>query len=132
LSRSYQSILRWSLAHKLATLGIAAATFVGSILLVPVMGAEFVPKADFSETQINFYTPIGSSLEVTEARARQIDSVLREMPEVRHTVITINSGFALGKSYGAVYVRLVDRKDRQRSINQLSIPLRERLARIPG
>jgi hydrophobic/amphiphilic exporter-1 (mainly G- bacteria), HAE1 family len=132
LSRAYQAILGWSLRHKLATLALAFATFVASFFIIPLLGAEFVPKADFSETQVNFYTPVGSSLEVTEARAKQIDAVLREMPEVRYTVATINSGFAAGKIYGAVYVRLVDRKDRQRSVVQMTAPLRERLARIPG
>jgi HAE1 family hydrophobic/amphiphilic exporter-1 len=96
------------------------------------VGKEFVPKADFSETQINFYTPVGSSLEVTEMRARQVDEALRQLPEVRHTVTTINSGFAAGKIYGSVYVRLVDRKDRQRSVADLAVPFRERLDRIPG
>jgi HAE1 family hydrophobic/amphiphilic exporter-1 len=132
LGRAYQAVLRWSLHHKLATLAVALATFVGSFFIIPILGAEFVPKADFSETQINFYTPVGSSLEVTEMRARQIDAALRELPEVKHTVTTINSGFAAGKIYGAVYVRLVDRKDRKRSVDQLSLPLRERLAQIPG
>ena len=132
LSRGYQRILGWSLRHKLATLGIALATFVASFFIVPLLGAEFVPKADFSETQINFYTPVGSSLEQTEARAKQVDAALRELPEVKYTVTTINSGQAAGKIFGAVYVRMVDRKDRQRSIQQMSVPLRERLARIPG
>lgn len=132
LSNGYQRILRWSLAHRLATLGLAAATFAGSFFVIPLLGAEFVPKADFSETQLNFYTPVGSSIELTEQRARQIDQVLREMPEVRYTVTTINSGQALGKIYGAVYVRLVDRKDRERDVAQLAVPLRERLAGIPG
>ncbi|MEO8154615.1 MAG: efflux RND transporter permease subunit [Rhizobacter sp.] len=106
--------------------------FLVSILLVPVLGTEFVPKADFSETQINFYTPVGSSLEVTESRARQIDALLRKMPEVKYTVTTINSGQAAGKIYGATYIRMVDRKDRKRSIDQMTVPLREQLARIPG
>jgi HAE1 family hydrophobic/amphiphilic exporter-1 len=132
LSGIYQSTLRWSLSHRLATLLVALATFVGSFFVIPLLGAEFIPKADFSETQINFYTPVGSSLEVTETRARQIDAALREMPEVKHTVTTINSGVAAGKIYGSVYVRLVDRKDRQRSANEMTVPLRERLARIPG
>ncbi|WP_421885809.1 efflux RND transporter permease subunit [Methylibium sp.] len=132
LSDGYQRILRWSLAHRLATLGVAAATFAGSFFVIPMLGAEFVPKADFSETQLNFYTPVGSSLELTEQRAKQIDQVLREMPEVRYTVTTINSGQALGKIYGAVYVRLVDRKERERDVAQLAVPLRERLAGIPG
>ena len=132
LSRAYQGILGWSLAHKLATVLLALATFVGSFFIIPLLGAEFVPKADFSETQINFYTPVGSSLELTEARAKQIDAGLRELPEVKYTVTTINSGQAAGKIYGAVYVRLVDRKERARGITQMIVPLRERLARIPG
>jgi len=132
LSRAYQRILAWSLAHKLATLALAFATFVASFFVIPILGAEFVPKADFSETQINFYTPVGSSLELTEARAVQIDKALRELPEVQYTVTTINSGQAAGKIYGAVYVRLVDRNLRARSIDQMSVPLRQRLATIPG
>ncbi len=132
LSRAYQRILGWSLKHKLATLAIAFATFAGSFFIIPLLGAEFVPKADFSETQLNFYTPVGSALEVTEARAKQIDAALREFPEVRFTVTTINSGQAAGKIYGAVYVRLVDRKDRTRSVTDMAVPLRARLARIPG
>jgi hypothetical protein len=45
---------------------------------------------------------------------------------------TINSGNAAGKIFGATYVRLVDRKDRQRSVQQMALPIRERLAAIPG
>jgi HAE1 family hydrophobic/amphiphilic exporter-1 len=132
LSRGYQSLLAWSLVHRKKTLLAALATFAAAILLLGAVGKEFVPKADFSETQINFYTPVGSSLEVTESRARQIDAALREFPEVRYTVTTINSGVAQGKIYGGVYVRLVDRKERQRSVADMALPLRERLARIPG
>ncbi|MDB5817329.1 MAG: nodulation protein NolG [Rhizobacter sp.] len=132
LSNGYQSMLRWSLAHKLSTLALALATFVASIVLVPLLGTEFVPKADFSETQINFYTPVGSSLEVTEARGRQIDAVLRQMPEVSYTVTTVNTGAALGKMYGSVYVRLTDRHLRQRSQDDLAVPFREKLASVPG
>jgi HAE1 family hydrophobic/amphiphilic exporter-1 len=133
LGRVYQLVLAWSLVHKIKTVLIATATFViALVLMVTSVGKEFVPKADFSETQINFYTPVGSSLEVTEMRAQQIDAALHELPEVRHTVTTINSGFTQGKIYGSVYVRLLDRKDRQRSVTDLVTPMRERLARIPG
>jgi hydrophobic/amphiphilic exporter-1 (mainly G- bacteria), HAE1 family len=132
LSRGYQKLLAWSLKHKIKTVMVALGTFFLAMFLLGSVGKEFTPKADFSETQINFYTPVGSSLEVTEMRAKQIDVALHEFPEVRHTVATINSGFAAGKIYGSVYVRLVDRKERKRSVAQMSAPLRERLERIPG
>ncbi len=131
-SDTYQALLAWSLQHRLKTLAVALASFIGSFFIIPILGAEFVPKADFSETGVAFYTPVGSSLEVTEQRAKQVDLALRELPEVRYTVTTINSGFAQGKIYASVYVRLVDRKDRQRSVAELARTMRERLARIPG
>ena len=74
LGRGYTAILDWSLRHKLATLGMALSTLVASFALLPLIGTEFVPKADYSETFINFYTPVGSSLEVTEAKTRQVDT----------------------------------------------------------
>jgi HAE1 family hydrophobic/amphiphilic exporter-1 len=132
LAEGYQRILRWSLVHKLTTLAIALAVFVTSIFMVPLLGTEFVPKADYSETSINFYTPVGSALEVTETRTQQVEAILRTMPEVRYTLSTLNSGNAQGKMYASIYVRLVDRKDRSRSVDQLSSVLRERLREVPG
>ena len=132
LAEGYQRILRWSLVHKLATLFIALGIFVLSIFMVPLLGTEFVPKADFSETTVNFYTPVGSSLEATEAKAKQVEGILRELPEVRYTLATINTGSAQGKMYASIYVRLVDRKDRSRSVDAMSTVLRERLQRVPG
>ncbi len=128
----YVATLRWSLVHKGITVAIALASLVGAMVLVPRLGTEFVPKADFSETSIQFYTPVGSSLANTEARAKQVDAILREMPEVRYALVTINTGNAAGRNYASVFVRLVDRKDRSRSVDQMSVPLRQRLQQVAG
>ncbi|MEK9952756.1 MAG: efflux RND transporter permease subunit, partial [Curvibacter sp.] len=132
LADGYQAILRWALVHKLKTLALALGIFVLSLFMVPLLGTEFVPKADFSETSLNFYTPVGSSIEATETKARQVQDILREFPEVRYSLATINTGNALGKNYASVYVRLVDRQQRTRNVDQISAELRERLARVPG
>jgi hydrophobic/amphiphilic exporter-1 (mainly G- bacteria), HAE1 family len=132
LGTLYQSALGWSLRHPLATLGLALATFIASLALVKSLGTEFVPKADYSETFVSFNTPVGSSLEVTEGKVREVEAILRERPEVRYTLATINTGQAQGKIYAQIYIRLVDRKDRTLNQDQLTGPLRERLARIPG
>ena len=132
LSQGYQNILRWALIHKLATLALALVIFVTSIFMVPLLGTEFVPKADFSETTLNFYTPVGSSLEATEAKARQVEAIVREFPEVKYTLATLNTGNAQGKIYASLYIRLVDRKARTRSVDQMSGVLRDRLKQVPG
>ncbi|MFZ4481759.1 MAG: efflux RND transporter permease subunit, partial [Rhodoferax sp.] len=128
----YQQILRWALVHKLKTLFMALVIFITSIFMVPLLGTEFVPSADFSETNLNFYTPMGSSIEVTEARVKQVEAILRGLPEVRYTLATINTGSAAGKSYASFYIRLIDQKDRQRNVDDLSAVLRERLKQLPG
>ena len=132
LGTLYQSALGWSLRHPLATLGLALATFIASLALVKSLGTEFVPKADYSETFVSFNTPVGSSLEVTEGKVREVEAILRERPEVRYTLATINTGQAQGKIYAQIYIRLVDRQERTLNQDQLTGPLRERLARIPG
>ena len=132
LAVGYQRILGWALVHKLGTLAIAGAIFVTSICMVPLLGTEFVPKADFSETSINFYTPVGSSIEATEAKTRQVEALVRELPEVRYTLSTLNTGSAQGKMYANVYIRLVDRDQRSRSVDAMSSVLRQQLQQIPG
>jgi HAE1 family hydrophobic/amphiphilic exporter-1 len=128
----YQGILRWALDHKLSTVALAVAIFVSSIFMVPLLGTEFVPKSDFSETNLTFNTPVGSSLEVTEARARQVEGIVRTFPEVNYTLTTINTGNAQGKMYASIYIRLVDRKQRSRSVDDMSTVLRQRLREVPG
>ncbi len=132
LTEWYQEALGWSLKHKLLTLALAFATFVGSLMAVPLLGSEFVPQADYSETSVRFNTPVGSSLEVTEAKAKQVEQIIRKLPEVAYTLTTINSGSAQGKMYASVYVRLVDRKARSRSVQDLSPLLREQLRQVAG
>ena len=132
LAGIYQRILRWALFHKLSTLALALIIFVSSIFMVPLLGTEFVPKADFSETSLTFYTPVGSSLEATEAKAKQVDAIVRSYPEVSYTLATINTGNAQGKMYASLYIRLVDRKSRQRSADDIAAALRQRLQQVPG
>ncbi len=132
LADGYQAVLRWALGHRLATVIGAAGIFAASVVMLPMLGTEFVPKADYSELNINFHTPVGSSLELTEAKARQVQAILREFPETRYSVATINTGSAQGRMYASVYVRLVDRKARTRDVDQMSAALRERLRQVAG
>ena len=132
LSHGYQHMLGRALDHPWWTMVLAGATLVGSLALMPLVGTEFVPKADYSETFVNFYTPSGTSIEATEARTREVEHLIRQMPEVDYTLSTINTGQALGRNQVSVYVRLTDRHLRQRNVDQLSAPLRQALSAVPG
>ncbi len=132
LGNGYQSLLRWALKHKKTTMLLAVGIFAVSIGMVRLLGTEFVPKADFGESNISFYTPVGSSLEATEAKVKQVEAIIRERPEVRYTLSTINTGNAQGKIYANVYVRLTNRSERSLSVDQISAQLRDRLQTIAG
>jgi len=132
LGEFYHVLLEWALAHRGKTSVIATTVFLGSFALVPLLGTEFVPQADFSESQVNFRTPEGSSLEATVAKARQVEAALREFPEVLYTYTTINTGAVQAKNAATVYVKLKPRAERSRNQAQLTQPMRERLARIAG
>ncbi|MBI2739573.1 MAG: efflux RND transporter permease subunit [Rhodospirillales bacterium] len=128
----YRGVLGWALRWPKLTLLIALATFVGSFALPKYIGFEFVPEADLGEQVVSIETPIGSSLEYTEAKLRQVDAAVREFPEVDYTYGTVNTGYAVGKNQASLYLKLKPVKERKRSPKQLAQPLRDRLASIPG
>ena len=61
-----------------------------------------------------------------------MEAVLREFPEVRDTYTTINTGSAQGKNYVSIFIRLVPRVERERSVAQMNAPLRDRLRQVAG
>ena len=126
LHRRYDTWLRWSLAHRKTTLGVAALTFVGSFFLVPFIGSEFVPQEDNNWTSVQIQTPIGSSLAYTSTKAEQVEGALRDFPEIKRvskSVYKNNAWFEL---------QLTDKETRKRSQKALDDAIRARLNRIAG
>jgi HAE1 family hydrophobic/amphiphilic exporter-1 len=134
LSATYQRLLKWSLRHRVLTLVLALVTFIAGFALpaTGLIGSEFVPQADYSESGVTFYTPVGSSLELTESKVHQVEAVLRQFPEVVDTYSTVNTGNSQGKNYATVFIRLKPRNQRQLSTSQLAPQLRDRLTQIAG
>lgn len=132
IADGYQGVLKWCLRHRIVTLVVAAAIFVASLFLVPLVGVEFVPAADNSEFQVDIETPVGSSLDYTATKANQVNAALREFPEVIRTYTTINAGNATGDNRASILVTMVPPDQRHRKPAQMTEPVRQRLAFIPG
>ncbi len=126
LHRRYDVWLRWSLIHRKTTLGIAALTFVGSFFLYPFIGSEFVPEEDDNWTSVQIQTPIGSSLAYTSTKAEQVETALRDFPEIKRISKTVN------KNNAWFELQLVDKQARKLSQKQLDDMIRKRLNRIAG
>jgi len=132
VSHGYGRVLGWSLRHRWAVLLIALAAFVGSFLLVPRIGVEFVPAADLGEQIVEIEAPVGSSLDYTAAKVRQVEAAIREFPEIAYTYATVNTGVSVGRNRGSVYIRYKPIGQRKRSPTDMAPLLRERMAAIPG
>ena len=132
MADKYQGMLAWALNHKLTTLLTALLIFIASVFMVPLLGTEFVPKGDYSEATLAFQTPVGTSLESTALKAKQVEKIVREFPEVEYTLTGMNTPNAQGKNNASIYIRLVDRKLRQRSVEDIGALLRERLSKVAG
>ena len=133
LGRAYGRLLRQVLRHRLATLLVALLLFLGSFALVPRVGVEFAPAVDDGTFRVEVETPTGSSLAATAAKLRQVDAVLRALPEVATTYATVNSGTtAAGVTSASIAVAMVPREERARSPQEMTEPVREALRVIPG
>ncbi|UXY17168.1 efflux RND transporter permease subunit [Chitiniphilus purpureus] len=132
LADTYSRLIRWSLSHRLAVIALAIASLVAAFMLARFIGSEFVPKADMSRLQLSFSTPVGSNLDYTAAKARQVETVLRRFPEVRETYVTVNTGQSQGKQSASMMIFLVPKKERERGQDELIMQFRGALARVAG
>jgi HAE1 family hydrophobic/amphiphilic exporter-1 len=132
LEQAYVRLLGWGLSKPKTVLAIALGTFLASFVLMRFIGTEFVPQPDNGELNVQYYTPVGSSLDLTQTKALQVENALREFPEVVFTYTTVNTGLAQGKNYATTYIKLTERKTRERSIKALTPLFRERIASLAG
>jgi hydrophobe/amphiphile efflux-1 (HAE1) family protein len=127
----YAKVLGFALAWRKSTLAFAFAVFAGSLMLVPMIGGEFVPQVDNGYIQLNFKVPVGSSLDYNDAKVRQIEAALKEFKEIENMQTIV--GAWDGRHTSAINLKLTDvRKTHRRSQQEMEQVIRERLASIAG
>ncbi|POO51780.1 efflux RND transporter permease subunit [Agrobacterium rosae] len=132
LAKRYRHVIAWTLRHRLITLAATLGIFGGSLLIIPLVGTEFVANTDQGRFQVNVTTPAGSSLDYTSAKIQQVEGALREFPEIHTIYATVNTGTSLGKNRATLEVGLLPLDQRRRTPLMLADPIRQRLAVIPG
>jgi cobalt-zinc-cadmium resistance protein CzcA len=137
----YGSILGLCLRHRLATVAVCLGIFGGSLLLIPSIGAEFMPHLDEGALWVRATTPYTISFEEASKLAPQIRQILMSFPQT--TVIAnelgrpddatdptgfFNDEFYVGlKSYGDPAW-----KGEIRSKAQLIEAIQKKLSAFPG
>lgn len=132
LAGRYRSVIHWSFRHRYLTVFVAFAIFIGSLMLVPRIGGEFLPPNDSGEFSIYVEAPQGSSLDYMAVKVQQVEKALREFPEVASFYSTVNAGGARGVNAANVAVQLVPARERSLTTMGMAEPIRARLASIAG
>lgn len=86
MKRVYTPLLAKSMARPFVTGGIALGLFTASLIAVPFLGAEFIPKLDEGAIAMQVWRLPSVSLETSNAISGQAERVVKAFPEVRTVV----------------------------------------------
>ncbi|UCD37229.1 MAG: efflux RND transporter permease subunit [Fidelibacterota bacterium] len=141
IKTGYTRLLSKSLRHRRRVLGGAGLAFVIALLLIPLVGTEFMPKQDRGMLMLNVVLPTGSSLEETDRVVRQAEEILVHDPAVQTVLASVGSqegeggggGFgSRGSHEGMIMAQLLPMAERARSTEEIVEELRARMPAMEG
>jgi HAE1 family hydrophobic/amphiphilic exporter-1 len=136
LENAYLDLLRWVLSHRLVTIFAAAAVLAASLMLLPLIGSEFLPPSDEGEVRVSGKMEIGTRLELVDRQTRMMEQIVEPaVPEAVASVVSVGvSGWrADAGSEGEIRMSLLPAAQRKRSNTEIAKDLRRRLdGNVPG
>jgi len=133
----YSRLLGWSLRHRGIVFILAVIIFVGSIMLIPFVGTEFIPSSDQGQFNINITLPTGTNLETTREVVSEVEKIVLGISEIKSILTTAGEGsggmgFSTeGGNSGTIMVNLVEQNKRDRSMAQIINQLRQKIGTYP-
>lgn len=130
LETGYRNLLRLALRHRPATLWAAIALFASSLLLLPLIGTEFLPPSDEGEVRVIGQMEPGTRLELVDEQTRKMEKIVYDaVPETVSSVVSVvtSSRRAGGASQGQIRLSLVPAAQRKRSNSKIASDLRRKL-----
>jgi len=142
IMRRYLATVRWCLAHRWTTLGVAGSIFFASLMLVTQLPLAFIAAQDMSSEVVVLEAPPGSTLEQTAALAERARVILATFPELKTFYTVVGAGVKTGNfradlaaaevRTAQISMRLVPLKQRKRKIDEIHAAMAQALGAIPG
>ena len=139
LDRVYASAVRGVLSARAATLVVAFAVLVVSLLLVTRLDIIFAPPTEEDSMTVEFELPVGTRIEVTEASLRRLETmIVGEFDEIQNILVTAGSsgggffGGASSEHLGEVTVNLPTVGERTTSVGDIEEFVRDNASLFPG
>jgi HAE1 family hydrophobic/amphiphilic exporter-1 len=132
LDRLYIRLLESALTHRWWVVALTALIVAASSFFFVNIGKTFTPDEDEGRFRVSLRTPLGSSIDYTNEKLREVEAVLNNYPEVHTEFALIGLGSAGQVNQGTVVVRMAPREERKRSQQNVIADVRRDLAAIPG
>ncbi len=126
----YRRVLSWALRHRITTLILAAAFFIGSLQLVPYIPKGLFDSGDTGLSIVQVDLPPGSQLQDTEAVIGRLNQLFKDDPAVKNTLATAGDEGQVNQ--GQIYVNLVPKNERDISQKEFQQQMRSQFNKIPG
>jgi CzcA family heavy metal efflux pump len=85
LKKRYSRRLNWALRHPSEIIIASVAMLIIAVMLVPLMGREFLPPFNEGAMNINITLPPGTSLEESNRIGRTVEETVHRTPEIVST-----------------------------------------------
>ena len=132
LTALYRRALKPCLHHRAAVLGVTLGLFLASLSILRWINSEFVPPQDIGRILARLQTPVGSSVDYTDALLRQCEEWVGARPEVLRYYAALG-GFGGGDVNTAVlFITLKPRSERTVTQAQFMADMRRDLNQIPS
>jgi HAE1 family hydrophobic/amphiphilic exporter-1 len=128
----YSKALYFALNYRWTVVVITIAIVYLALPLFGQLGKEFMPEEDKGQFNISFKTPLGSSLDYTNDRLKEIEKILGRHKEIDGYLSTIGTDATGQVSTGNITVRLTPLESRELKQYDLITILRKQMAEIPG
>ena len=126
----YRTLLGWALRHRITTLLIAVAFFIGSLQLIPFIPKGLFNSGDTGLSIVSVELPPGVKLSDSQSAMLKVVQILEKSPAVESTLSVIGrDGNVNG---GIIYTNLVAKEDREISQQQFEQQIRNQFQDIPG
>lgn len=137
LENSYAKLLAASLRRRRRVIVIVTLLVFGSLALLPVVGAEFIPAMDQGYAFITIQMPYGTKLEETERITARVEEIVTAIPEIELAFSTIGADTTgLGGSGPAENARidliLTDLSERTRRTDEVANEIWNKVKDIAG
>ena len=131
--RAYTRLVRWSVRHRFATVGLGLVIFAGSIGSFFLLPTAFIPADDSGRALLAIELPPGTMLEETRRVSNDLTRRLLERRDVKS--VFVNGGNLLGTGAevrkATLTINLVDQDARKQNQTQIAEEIGRSLALIP-